>query len=339
MNLPLENGSKPRDQHFVPKCYLRNFITDKTLFTLDIRKVLLGYKISPKPDYPKRICYIKNYYTLPQEYNEASFNFDDYDKYIIEKEILNKLENRYSKLFPKLISEDSILLNEAIELCDFIVQLKFRNPMFLMMSESAKEERIQKIGQDILINDLNKNPRWDCMPMELKIMVLRMVQNAVLQDSNWSKQMQLMGLIKRNPNVGNLRSNLLFRKAILNCKWTILGANEGENSFLTSDNPGFSLGADGLVYSSKFTGGFEFYFPLSPKYCLLISDKDLDHAFDNSHIDKKLEFKQLKNSEIERINENAIVNINKIIIASNITILNYFKEKLTGPEFHFFNQL
>lgn len=33
------NEQKAKKHHFVPECYLKNFVVDKDLFTLDIKKL------------------------------------------------------------------------------------------------------------------------------------------------------------------------------------------------------------------------------------------------------------------------------------------------------------
>lgn len=314
----MKNQQKTKKHHFVPECYLKNFIKNSTLFTLDIRKVQKGFNTKVKPSQPGMICYLEDYYKINEDDpNNSQFQLTGYDELFVETDLLYSYELRYNKLLHAIIFHKELSRSQAIEFSDFIVQIKLRNPFWLENTiEKNKDQWIDSSMDKIIGKYLGSDSIFPNIPSNIKKLVLEHVRKDNKDDSRFGKKMQLFGLIQRYS--GGPERNLKLRKAILNGSWTLLKAPEEGPYFITSDNPGFSTtDEDDLTYNSRFENGFYFHFPLSHSYCLVISDHASDQALDSDSSTKFVAEVQINSVGVIEINNRVIQIINKLLIGSD----------------------
>src|ERR1700744_940439 len=121
--------NQPKDHHYVPVCYLKNFCDESgKLASLNLANLKKGYSTPIKHFYPKQICYVKNYYEITQELRHEFSSLVDYDDLFVESEVLNGIESHYPRLFDQIIRNRFLLPDDANMMADFMIQLKLRNP-------------------------------------------------------------------------------------------------------------------------------------------------------------------------------------------------------------------
>jgi hypothetical protein len=308
---------KPKKHHFVPECYLRNFLVDRQFFILDTVKLKKGMNEYPKPSLPAKICYFEDYYKIQPEFKSNTFPLGNLDELFIESKVLKNLEDKFPALYLLVTEQQSLTLQDAIDLADFIIQLKLRNPFWLNnVIEKKKDEWIDAILSDIS-SVAKKNPRFAKIADEKKQQLIDMVRERNKTDPNFSKQLLLFSLFQRyNSDEGDDERNRKIRETMIDCSWKLLVAPANGPYFITSDNPGFSLDTNKIVYNTRFIDYFEFYFPLSPTYCLFLTSTDKDDCFKNQTPTKKV--KKL-NVEFDRVivaNDKTIQIVSKLLVSS-----------------------
>lgn len=320
------NNQKAKNHHFVPRCYLKNFTSDGKLLVLDIRKITSGVKHFVKTLSPKSICTLEDYYTIyPNDLN-SQFKLEDHDKLFVETEVLGSLEYKYGKsLYCDLTSKTEIPLSDAIDLSDFIIQLKLRNPYWLEQQMKKKDEMIDSAMKAIYRDKLQSHSLFEHIPDEIKKLVADYVAKDNKSNPNFGKMMQLFSLIQRASETP--QNNNKIRQAIIDCEWKLFIAPKNGPKFITSDNPGFATSSDNLNYNTKFTNGFIFFLPVSPDYCLVISDTTLDKSFTNNDLTKYIQRVNIDAKMVININNKAIQMVNKLLIASDDWYLSQIAEK------------
>lgn len=312
----MSKEQKPKNHHFVPKCYFKNFTIDGKISVLDIRKVTQGIPHFVKSLSPKSICTLEDYYTIQPDDLNGQFKLDTHNDLFVESEVLGSLEDKYGKkLYQNLISQREISAGDAIDLSDFIIQLKLRNPYWLEQQVKKKDEMIDSAMETIYNNKFQPIPRYEHIPGEIKKLVAEYVAQDNKNNPNFSKMMQLFSLIQRASDVPDKNNSI--RQAMIDCEWKLFIAPENGPKFITSDNPGFATAEDDLSYNTKFKDGFVFFFPVSPDYCLVISDAILDNSFTNNDLNKSVQWVNIDTSMVIWINNKAIQMVNKLLIASN----------------------
>jgi hypothetical protein len=93
-------------------------------------------------------------------------------------------------------------------------------------------------------------------------------------------------------------------------------APENGPFFITSDNPGYSLkGNDGLTYNTNFSDPYMFFFPISFRYCLVISSEQKDFAYLNKDQHKTYKSSVISSDLVITINNSSIQCINSLLMA------------------------
>ncbi|CAN5576220.1 hypothetical protein BH10BAC2_BH10BAC2_10240 [soil metagenome] len=317
MNAPI----LPKKHHFVPECYLKNFIVNRYLYSLDIRKVEKGYNAHPKKCQAGMICYYEDYYKIQSQLVDTQFKLNEYADLFIETEVLHKLEQEYTRLFRNITTYNKLSFKDAVSLSDFIIQLKLRNPYWLENTiESHKDEWIDTAIDNIYEETFMKLERFNHIPEEIQKKVYDYIRAHSKSDSNYSKKIQLSGLIRRYSE--NDDRNNIFREAIIKSKWILLISPLNGPYFVTSDNPGFSTThVDDRIYNTRFSNDYIFHFPLSPRFCLMITDISIENDTYDKKMNKNILRLNVDSDIIIEINNRSLQCINKLIIASEKSYL------------------
>lgn len=189
----------------------------------------------------------------------------------VETKVLSAMEDNYGKfLYPALVSRQGAINRvDAIAIADFIIQLKLRNPYWLKEMLELKDQMIDQAMEQVMSRLQNmQEPKFDHIPDNLREFIADQVRMQNKSNPNFSKMMQLHSLIERNST--DPERNKTLRSAILNSDWKIFIAPPDGAKFITSDNPGFAVCQDNMIYNTRFSDGFMFYLPLSPDHCLII---------------------------------------------------------------------
>ena len=180
---------KPKRHHFVPKCYLKNFIVDRKLYALNIKDVQKGYTAQPELKSPGQICYFEDYYRITNELGDNQFKLQEFEDLFIETSVLRSLEGHYGCLYKKLTVLNRLSFEEAVSLSDFIIQLKLRNPYWREKTlEKNKNEWIDNIIEIIYQENFEITNRFPNIPDWIQKIIYSAVREASKADTNYSKK-------------------------------------------------------------------------------------------------------------------------------------------------------
>lgn len=286
--------SIPKKHHYVPQCYLKNFQSDadSPLFTLNVENIKKGFKVKPNKMYPSGICYKENYYQIKEPLIlSGDLNNSDF----IEKIVNHYYEDKFQSVFNRVINFQSISREDAIFFADFIVHLKIRNPYQVRLNEKRKIEKIISLAKE---KHLEKQEaiQKGVSPLIFDAVYQNLIIELMKRES-LTKDFQLESITQKfNDPEKNLKQ---FRTAIMASQWTLLESENDQEPFITTDNPGIAVDSFGMIHNTKFVDGFNFFFPLSPKYVLEISDSKTDPLPTNK---KELNRKIVNSKLVNRLN-------------------------------------
>lgn len=312
----MDKKQEPKQHHYVPRVYLKNFCVEDRLYALDVSKVQKGYREAPKLRTTKQVCYFDDYYTITEAMESLLFRLDMYDSLHVERKVFERLENNYGKIMGCVFAEQSLDFQQALDLTDFILQLKLRNPYWMQHTlYKNKENFIDTAINNLIAGGLDDEGKYVDIPLGLRMAILEDFRKESKDTLNFSKQLQLFSLINRQQNNG--RRNEEFRLAFMDCTWSIYHSPRQGPQFITSDNPGYSTKGDGLGYNTNFTAPFTFFLPLSPRHCLVVNDRSKDLAYSHGRSTKVIQHKQVVADQVIQINNGGLKTMNKMLIAAD----------------------
>jgi len=253
-----------KHQHWNPRMHLKHFAIDGKIYTYDKKTGKINLKSIKK--------------VATEEW------FYDEDNSI--ENILSKSESKVAKIFSRIINTkqiDNLSTEERKNLNEFMVLQDVRTPNSRNLFEMIYNEYLKcfinaikdgKIDETLLPDGMPKK-LWKDMPEKEKfIRFLQMIE----KDPNYFMEFN-KDSAKRSTNMilcGILPSGIdLFSKLKLR-----MFKNSSNTNFFTSDHPLCrynhymidSLGhitIEGIGYNSK---GIQFFYPLTPKLCLVFED-------------------------------------------------------------------
>lgn len=251
--------SKVKNQHLVPKCYLKNF-------TNDGRKLwLFDKKISKSlPSNINDIATGRYFYDIPKDYLAEGADVQALEK------IFSKIEGDYSSFLKRFLKniQASFLLspNRNINLNDFDKhEMSFylalqvsRTEEFRRMFSDLKKIIVERFGNELLANDLE-------LGKALEALRGHQLKAEIDKEYNVVEYIKMLG----DPEFLAHFQNIFFDKI-----W-IIGINKTSNTFYTSDHPvalySYKNNKDrGVGYGSP---DVEVSFPLSPILNLMMYER------------------------------------------------------------------
>lgn len=265
--------NEPISQHHLPRTYLRRFAID----TKNKSKRSFIYACYFTPINKVKIEIVST--------NSTKFKIDHFyttghesEPFAFENLLSKHVEPLYNKIMTEIEGEKKLTLKCKAYLIVWLFFNKYRN----------KSER------DNLGRLLNNIIGATTVMKYGKVKFESLKEQIKIESSKNAKQLQL-GMLWND----NLFAE--FEKGIGTKHWLIFKSRKN-SSFITSDNPGFSINVDmgspnyaslANTYATNYKASN--YFPLSPRYCLLISP-----FWKGTSLDLNLE-----NQEIEFITPNA----------------------------------
>jgi hypothetical protein len=274
----------------------------------------------PHRKHVNAICRIEDYYAIRENESNRSLGLDGLDPLFIETTVLQRFENTYAKLLAHLKTQPELNLAVAFDIADVITQIKLRNPYHL--EQTIKKHQAQWV-QEAASGILADHPVFTILTESEKQRIDDMLLDYG-QHPDYAKGIQLLSLLSRGYSGSSMNENI--RGAMLNCCWQLLATSSNGPHFITSDNPGISIGADNKFYNTKFKNGFVFLFPLSYQCCLMISDAEMDYAYHSAQLTKRVRHRQADAMEVVQINNNLIQRVNKLLIANGDGYLHQIAE-------------
>lgn len=298
-------------QHIVPKVYLQNF-TKKNgkLFKLKIDSVK---RPIPKELHPSAVCYKDFFYKFE---NKSHLDLKEVrDTNILEKRGF-LYENKLNKIISKLVNTKSVLtLKEAFELSVALFDIKMRNDR--IRNVSLSKDQLNNTFNN-LIDEHKKNPeslgpllQKNSIDFDRFLEIFEEIRSVWISDQSVQKDLHNKYLLDSKINPSQT-VKLIINKMLLG-EWYVLSTIINDQ-FITSDNPGYCCDENDNLYNTKFGGIFDFYFPLTPYYLLLIRSPktDLQYVPAIKSVSRRLAEKDVVGS----INRNTILVANKEIYAA-----------------------
>ena len=282
----VKNINEPINQHTVPRCYLKNFNTNrinkkkKTKYIVDVFDKLNESKECYSTNVEK-ICKINEFYTfsiLPEE-----------DKRYLEKLFSETIETDYGIIYPLLINESEIKLSntQRVTLINFVISLFFRTSKSTNQFMSISED-LFKLGLNLIqpekgitkINTITGNV-YDLSTQNIK--------DVMNQEKNIAKESSNIIKFELALNLSRKRSNDIIS----------ITKVHPTHFLITSDNP---------VY---FVGDFKdpntiIKMPLNHQYILTILPKSVYPEFNHKEIffaslDEEFSFRETSNNNLKQV--------------------------------------
>ena len=310
-----------KKQHYLPQCYLKEFTNGAgKFFSLNLSHI--NHRPRPRETSPAAECYDEDFYTIDENLKKKYIHLRGFSALEIEKRVFSNLENNYPKIIKKIKNRTPLNFNEAELLSNFCVDIKLRNQywrkQFLdkrkkQLIDEAIDEKLKGVTDEQLKLLPGKPTRDEVDKIAAD---LRAQFNG---DDDFTKQVQISGIIKRNGSSNNFKAELC--NSLLYLQWTIFETNY-ISFFLTSDNPGFSVDKHDNIYNTRFAEEFSFLLPLTPAYCLMISNSKIDSSFYDKPQIKRLNYNIANDAFISLANKGLTCFANKNVFAQTEQSLN-----------------
>lgn len=309
--------SNKRRHHYLPVCYLNYFRdSDGKVFKLDFKSC----DFIPRFDYPKNICYITGYYEIPERFKSKYPDHFHQDPLFIEKEVFKKFENSYHSFFNKITKDRSLSFGETKEFSRYLLQLKIRNLYWQNESIKNMDDHLETAKNSVKTL-IEKKHEFSHIPSEWIEVLIQLEGARFKNDKDSGLRIMLERLIEWNADPEKYSD---FIENMINSKWILLINTNKNNPFITTDNPGYSVHKNNGISNVKLADGYRFFFPISPEYCLYITDLESDSKGSR----KKIHIKRAELEYVNIINNRSLMHFNNIVISNCKTILSDIKNKI-----------
>jgi hypothetical protein len=284
------NGA-PIKQHELSKTYLKRFVSDPN--SRNKKSYVECLRIFPKKFIEKKS--IKSDFFTTEDFYSAQGD----NPFIIEEFFANSIEPFFNDIMREVFSEKSLSQHAKEKLVLWLWFSKFRNSHF--------RTSLDQVTNFMLTSRAKYTSRSIKEFIELK-------EGIDDYSKQVSKKQQIESLLN-NEHIEN------FMGALQTRHWLILKSNDN-NSFITNDNPGFSVNVDwgmGKVDVGSINLQFSLhylatnYYPLSPKYCLMISPFRKGTSLSTDYWNLKIRYIATNNN---LINENTYLLMRKFCISN-----------------------
>jgi hypothetical protein len=224
----------------------------------------------------------------------------DLSQYQIETDVLRIWEHKYPELYERFIGKRKVSQSDVVAMAEFIIQMKIRNPAWESFNKK-NSDRMYDEAEAKLLKELASDPLYAHFPPETVQALMAELKQQFLADDDRAKQLQLSSLVHRaRPDRGQ---NEAIKKGLADANWKLIDLSHQDACFVTTDNPGVAIDANNIIHNSKFTSGAFFFFPLSSKHCLVISDIECDNVYSTNLPDKEIGQLDYTDEEVAGLNE------------------------------------
>jgi hypothetical protein len=292
----MKSSNKPKNHHFVPQVYLKNFVAADINKLYAFEKNLLNRPNSGKVrTYPtSQVCYAENLYLISDDNMMKNFQVDD--PLIVETKSLKYYEDRFGDIVNKLASSNEWLtLGEADIFIRTLLQMKIRNPTFFNHENALKGpiEVNNRIKKDILDNKELWEERLASEGLTIEL-AFKQLDDAVNRP-NFRENLVRINLSRTERADGVLTE---ITGLLKNKMWYIHETTIND-MFITSDNPGYCVNENGQLANTNFIEDFRFVFPITPYKTLIILKEDEDSVVPPF---KKIHYRQSNSEHVQEIN-------------------------------------
>lgn len=315
------------DQHYLPKCYLKEFCETghDYLYKINCGLIKQGRRGSYRKMHPSEGCYEKDYFTITDDFKKLYPRFQSYEPYFIEKQF-----HSYETLYPAIINQLKsgqkwLSFKDAQLLIYALFEFKIRNRFFRNNTEISKRKVAGDLFDEYLLD--TKKRAWALQTFhitenELTKHVSKM-RDDIISDTHYAKHSHIAAILMRYENNNSMHDFVISN--LLMYKWVIF---KSDRLFLTSDNPGYSIGVDNVVYNTRFLNGFHFVFPLTPSMCLCITDDVIDLKYYNNMSIKNIESGLVSDDIVSRVNNMCLKHVINYVYSGDKNVIEFYSKDI-----------
>lgn len=307
-------------QHVVPEAYLREF-TDFNgyFFSLNTRwknicRVNTG-----------QVCYIEDYYDIVDP--EQQLRNGIRDPRFIELNAF-KYEPELGLMLSFFKNRPSIITTEQVtEILGVYLSLKQRNPYYTKILQNEEVlNRVHKETIEIVLNDAKNHPTFKNIDREILFQVAEMVLAKNASDPEYLHKIHMNGLVETANGV-NEQVKQTFQR-LLQMNFYIYEAT-GDDYFITTDNPGYTIGytelGKAIVVNTDFAFCRHVFFPINPRQALFLDNPNpLNWETNFRHVN----YKELNSDQIYQFNRASLAHTIKFVFGFNKLHLETFRNCL-----------
>ncbi len=296
------NANNPVKQHEVPKTYLKQFSCEPK--NKRLKSFVECLRIHPTKKIERKsinsdFFKTNNFYTTS---NENPYQFEEF--------FSREIEPTYNEIISEINKEISINQKIRENLILWIWISKYRNSHW----RTIVNQHFDFLQSTKAMFNQEAREKYKQIKPELD-----------KYNSAKAKEISLNTLLDQK----HLEE---FMSGMATKHWIVLKSND-ENLFITNDNPGFSVNIDmGKVDYNSVNVGFATnhaatnYYPLSPKYCLMISPFWQGTPLDLCYWNIKIRYVKTNDRHIDFINATTYFNMRKYCVGSSTSSLNKYLE-------------
>lgn len=315
-----------RKHHYIPQFYLKGFTNESgelhvlkyeentiekqgkkgTFHAKDFYKV--EFDKFEKRD-PAEVEKIKKIYGIE---NVDTSSVREYPDAI--EDLLSESESLASQILPKLLKGDNLSTNERVEMSTFIAFMHTRTPIFRNRFAALEEQLVKFEINEIFKSKADVQKLYDEMKAdgyEKEIDVNTLMETVENDRINVEIPRELS--VKHMLYATSIIDRILYGK-----QWVILEAHKN-SSFVTSDNPLFTMHPKASKIGGFEIEGAKVLFPLSKEKVLMMTDNKPTKEILHIKLDKK---------QTRTTNKIIMINSNEYLIARDKALLERLKKFL-----------
>lgn len=310
-------------QHYLPKSYLKCFSNKKgDIYTLNWEVFKWGKVPRPVSSHPSKIAKKVNFYKLDFEVPNQYVKLKELDENLIENQFFKYYENCINKLIERLTIQRMLHSTDAELFIRSLFDIKMRN---LYWRENFFEKNKISLVTNTLEGSAKKYVELGYKLPDDYEQVIEQIKNSFLSDERFAHKQHINSILSRRLKDERIESLVVNR--LIYYEWILLYSSSGD--FVTTDNPGFSVDKFERIHNTRFDDDFGFVFPLTPHYCLTISDNfRVDLRYYENHDIKAATIKTATEDQIYLYNKAALFYTNKYVISDKEESLIRFINKL-----------
>jgi hypothetical protein len=298
------------NQHYVPKSYLKHFLASESDEIFAIQFFKAGNKWSrPKKYHINSICFSGDFYNLDlriADYHSVNTDIIERDAFWYEKYFIADIVEQ---------AEKEQLNVEAIpDLAFFLLSMKSRNPRF---RNGYTQEKIDK-NLKKSIEELNSELEQIGNPELIK--VAKSVIDELSSKPPKSKELHNGSILRAHSNNNAVFKSVLNR--VVNYNIVIYRPKKPEDTFITTDSPGYSVDKDKAFFDTKYIDDLYHFIPISSQLAICFHNPDFYKPTE------RITYQELNSEEIFQLNYGSAVNRTKNIYSSNEATLNDFVKRV-----------
>lgn len=255
------------NHHIIQKAYLEKFAIDndpRRIVSIKINNIQNEWDGKLSTPYIKKNSENEfQYYEVEDAPFLSILLGSEPDKKYIEKDINQSFENNFSRLWDGLtMSSSDFTFDNRYDLIRLIYHYKLR----------CTKVR-DSINLDVIKNDINQY-LYDVLTKDRTVSSqefdgLADQLERITKARDETNQRDLHNsLISTNHSTPSPESEINILR-LVESEWVLLCTNK-DKEFITSDNPGFSFDGNSWNLLPDNNNSFDFYFPLTPLFCLNI---------------------------------------------------------------------